>query len=123
MDAAALIVRCRRRAGLSQRELAARSATSAAAICLHERGERIPRVDTLARIVAAAGGMLELRVTWPTTTIDVEANARALEAVLDLADHLPSRSERDLRFPIVRDVAGPSTPPPEAPPFRDLAQP
>ncbi len=118
MDASTLVVRCRERAGLSQRELADRSGTSAAAICRIERGERIPRADTLARIVTATGAELELRITWPVAPRDPAANGRALEQVLDLADHLPYRPGPDLAFPVLRDhvpagtTSGASTPPP-----------
>jgi transcriptional regulator with XRE-family HTH domain len=105
VDAATLIARCRRRARLTQRELAARSGTSAAAICLYERGERLPRVDTLARIVAAAGAMLEMKASWPRARIDLAANGRTLEQLLELADELPRRSSPELSCPVVRDLA------------------
>lgn len=46
--------------GLSQRELARRAATSQAAIAAYESGKRSPTLDTLARIIRAAG--LDLRI-------------------------------------------------------------
>ena len=58
--AGALIADARHRGGLSQRELAARAQTSPAAIAFYERGNRVPTVDTLARIIAACG--MELRM-------------------------------------------------------------
>ena len=116
MDAATLIARCREQAGLSQRALAERAKTSAAAICLYERGERVPRVDTLARIVAATGSTLELDAR--PARIDLAANARALEELLELSDHLPRRSTDDLRFPVFRDLARQGT---GDVTFRDLA--
>lgn len=105
MDVGTLIATCRARAGLSQRELAARAGTSAAAICLYESGERVPRLDTLDRIVSATGAALHIEVQHPEK-IDLEANARALEKLLDLADRLPQRTESD-------EI--------EAPPFHVLA--
>jgi transcriptional regulator with XRE-family HTH domain len=105
VDVATLLARCRQRAGLTQRELAARAHTSAAAICMYEQGERVPRVDTLARILAAMDATLELDAVAAPDVIDMAANAQALEQLLDLADHLPRRSSRHLRAPVFRDLA------------------
>lgn len=104
MDAATLINVCRARAGLTQRALAERSNTSAAAICLYERGERVPRIDTLARIVAATGATLDLDATR-APSIDVRANARTLEELLELADRLPHRSDEHGSFPVFSQLA------------------
>ena len=98
VDVATLISDTRRRAGLSQRELARRARTSAAAVCQYERGERVPRVDTLERLIAATGGELTLEVR-PAPGIDLEATRRDLEAVLQLADALPQRHDPELRYP------------------------
>jgi transcriptional regulator with XRE-family HTH domain len=98
VDAATLLTRCRVRAGLTQRELARRAGTSAAAVCLYEQGERVPRIDTLTRLVAATGSTLELDAV-PGPAVDVAANARTLEELLDLTDHLPQRSARRLGVP------------------------
>ena len=105
MDVATLLVRCRERAHLSQRELATRAHTSAAAICLYERGDRVPRVDTLARILAAMNATLELDAGATPDDIDVAANGRVLVQLLDLADQLPRESTRELRAPVFRDLA------------------
>ena len=105
MDVATLVRRARQRAGLSQRELGTRARTSAAAICMYEQGERVPRVDTLARILAATGATLELDAFAAPGEIDVAVNGRTLEQLLDLADHLPRRSTRLLRAPVFRDLA------------------
>jgi transcriptional regulator with XRE-family HTH domain len=98
MDVATLITQCRHRAGLTQRELARRADTSAAAVCLYERGDRVPRIDTLTRLVAATGSTLDLAAA-PPPALDHEANARTLEDLLDLADHLPQRSSAELAAP------------------------
>ncbi len=103
MDPATLILRARQRACMTQRELARRAGTSAAAICLYESGRRIPRVDTLARIVTATGARLDCSVRR-APDIDLHANAASLVAVLDLADHLPSRSTLELAAPVMRDL-------------------
>jgi transcriptional regulator with XRE-family HTH domain len=101
MDVATLVSTTRARAGLSQRQLAQRARTSAAAVCQYERGERVPRVDTLERLIAAAGETLALGTTG-RAPIDVERNALDLVAVLELADALPQQHHRDLRFPPLR---------------------
>lgn len=104
MDAATLLARTRRRAGLTQRELARRAGTSAAAVCLYESGQRIPRVDTLTRLIAATDANIELRASG-AAHIDTSANARTLEDLLELADHLPRRNDPDLSAPIFAEVA------------------
>jgi transcriptional regulator with XRE-family HTH domain len=98
VDVATLLSTVRRRAALSQRELARRARTSAAAICLYERGERVPRVDTLERLLAAAGAALSLDA-HVAPAIDLEEQSRDLVAVLDLADRLPQRHSPKLEYP------------------------
>ena len=98
MDVATLLSTTRRQAQLSQRELARRARTSAAAVCLYERGERVPRVDTLERLLAAAGAALSLDAHLDPE-IDLRARGEDLVAVLDLADRLPQRHAPTLRFP------------------------
>ena len=60
--AANLIKLARRDAGLSQRELAKRAATSQGAIAAYESGQRSPTLETLTRIVRAAGQDLRIQV-------------------------------------------------------------
>lgn len=98
---ATLLSSTRRQAGYSQRELARRARTSAAALCLYERGERVPRVDTLERILTAAGATLSLDA-FAAPPIDLVARGEDLAIVLDLADRLPQRHEPLLRFPPFR---------------------
>lgn len=57
-----LIKLARSDAGLSQRELAKRAATSQAAVSAYESGRRSPTLETLARIVRAAGQDLRIHV-------------------------------------------------------------
>lgn len=52
----------RRDAGLSQRELARRAGTSQATLSAYEAGRKSPSLDTLARIVRAAGSDLRIQV-------------------------------------------------------------
>ncbi len=62
-----LIRMARRRAGLTQEELAQRAATSQAAISAYESGRRSPSVATLTRILEAAGFELRMRLSEPDT--------------------------------------------------------
>ncbi len=110
MDVATFLRTCRCEAGLTQRQLADRAGTSAAAVCHYERGTRIPRADTLVRLVAASGATL----TWtarglpadPSTLDALEDNGEALAAVLDLAEHLPRRPRPDrLEAPVFSALA------------------
>ncbi len=57
-----LIRLARHDGGLSQRELAQRAGTSQAAIGAYESGKRSPSLETLARIVRAAGQDLRIQV-------------------------------------------------------------
>lgn len=58
--AGSLIKDARLRSGLTQRQLAERAATSQSTIAAYERGRKTPTMETLLRILRAAG--LELRM-------------------------------------------------------------
>lgn len=104
MDCGTLIRTQRARSELSQRELAKRAATSAAAICLYETGQRIPRVDTLARILSATGATLVIDA-FPDADSDQAANGGVLLQVLDLSEHFPSRRRGELDAPVFAEIA------------------
>ncbi|MGH2408294.1 MAG: helix-turn-helix domain-containing protein [Candidatus Limnocylindrales bacterium] len=59
MSAATILRYARRHAGLSQRELARRTGIAQPAIARIERGSVSPRLDTLERLLAGAGQVLE----------------------------------------------------------------
>jgi transcriptional regulator with XRE-family HTH domain len=101
VDSATIIVRARQGSGLSQRELARRAGTSAAAVCLYESGQRTPRTDTFTRLIAACGAQLDVSLAMRGEAIDLEANGRALESVLELAQQLPARPNRTLDAPVL----------------------
>lgn len=88
-----LIRRARRRAGLSQRELAERASTSHAAVAQYETGVKVPRADTLARLLEAAGFVPEvsLQPRADRTPAEREAKGRELLAALELAAQFPLR--------------------------------
>jgi len=88
------------RAGLGLRDLARRAETSHATLHAYESGAKVPRVDTLDRIVRAAGFDLaaDLERRWR----DGERQARGRELVdaLELAGAFPARRARPaLRYP------------------------
>lgn len=61
MAGADLLARVRRRAGLSQDELARRAGTSRTAVSAYEHGRKSPALDTVDRLVSAAGYELDAR--------------------------------------------------------------
>lgn len=106
MRAATLISRARKRAGLSQAELARRAGTSQPVISAYEHGHRDPSVTTLARLIAATGAKLKLaaapradRGEIPPALTDAEHAQRLVDLLL-LTDAIPRRGRRGpLSFP------------------------
>jgi transcriptional regulator with XRE-family HTH domain len=80
-----LIRMARREAGLTQAELAARASTSQAAISAYESGRRSPSVETLARVLLAAGFELRMRLSKPDTHDQARAVAESLLPAAELA--------------------------------------
>ena len=78
-----LIRMARRDAGLSQTELAHRAKTSQAAISAYETGRRSPSVETLSRVLTAAGFELRMRLALPDSH---DAALKVAEALLPLAE-------------------------------------
>ena len=103
MDAASALRSARRRAGLSQTALAARAGTSQATISAYERGTKAPSLATLDRLLAASGSRLvveEAAVPVVVPSADqLTRSALILADVIGLAEALPARHERELRFP------------------------
>ena len=60
MTAASRVNQARRAAGISQRELSRRTGVPQSAIARIERGQQIPRADTLDRLLDACGFELRL---------------------------------------------------------------
>jgi transcriptional regulator with XRE-family HTH domain len=90
VDAAPLLRRARRRARLTQRQLAARAGTSHSTLAAYEAGHKIPTVSTLVRIVAAAGFEVRAELRHRGPFADRRARGEELVEVLDLADALPA---------------------------------
>jgi transcriptional regulator with XRE-family HTH domain len=100
MDIAAELMRARRSAGLTQRDLAALAGTSQATIAAYESGRKKPSVPVLTRLLGAAGS--ELRVVEAPgrrTAAELEQAGRHLAQVMSLAEALPYRPSQRLRYP------------------------
>jgi transcriptional regulator with XRE-family HTH domain len=100
MNAAASLREARLAAGLTQSALARRAGTSQATLSAYESGRKVPSLDTLERLLSAAGARLAIRrPTAPPTEAQLARRGRTLEDVIALAEALPVRHERDLRYP------------------------
>lgn len=101
MDIAPVLRGARRRAGLTLRALAESAGTSHATLAAYEAGTKVPRLDTLVRILDAAG--LEVRLDL-TPRPDAGGAARRakgdeLVEVLRLAEQFPARHAEVLEAP------------------------
>lgn len=101
MDAATTLRTARQRAGLSLRALAERAGTSHATLAAYESGAKVPRVDTLVRVLRAAGFATDLVAVPRADGGDAARRAKGdeLVAVLELAAAFPARHDPDLRAP------------------------
>jgi transcriptional regulator with XRE-family HTH domain len=103
MDAGTALRHARLDAGISQAELARRAGTSQATISAYENGTKVPSVSTLSRLLAAGGARLTVEHTGQPVTEpslrQLKRTARSLADVLDLAEALPVRHRRTLRYP------------------------
>jgi transcriptional regulator with XRE-family HTH domain len=97
MDAAKTLREARKRAGLTQAELARLTGTSQGAISAYESGRKDPSVATLSRLLSATGSRLEVR-SGPAIVVPSrrqhERVARQLSDVLGLAETI-ARSRPD----------------------------
>lgn len=55
----------RQQSGLSLRELAKRAGTSHSALAAYELGSKIPKIETLERIIGAAGFAIDIHLDAP----------------------------------------------------------
>ncbi len=88
----ALIAQARRRSKLTQVELATRAGTSQAAVARYERGQSLPSLDTLDRLVRACG--FELRIHLSPSASDVRR--AEIEERLAMTPEARLRSNDDL---------------------------
>jgi transcriptional regulator with XRE-family HTH domain len=94
---ASLLQEIHRRSGLSQAELARRAGLPRSVINTYLHGHRAAGADALSRIAAA--GRMELTLAPRTSPVDPERAGRRLAQVLDLAEALPFKRARKLRYP------------------------
>jgi transcriptional regulator with XRE-family HTH domain len=92
---------CRTRSGLSQRALAARSATSHATLSAYENGHKSPTNRVAERVIADAGFTVEpfLVAAVPKAERGQTRGEELVEA-LELAAQFPLRVNPTLSFPI-----------------------
>ena len=88
MDAARLLRSARLQAGMTLRQLAAAAHTSHSTLAAYETGAKCPTVETLNRIVEAAGFRVEVHLGSPAERFDHVARGRELADVLELAEAL-----------------------------------
>jgi transcriptional regulator with XRE-family HTH domain len=83
------------------RGLAERAGTSHATLAAYEAGRAVPRVDTLDRILRAAGYATDIDVVRRADATDAERRAKGdeLRQALELAAMFPARHATRLRFP------------------------
>ena len=103
MDAARTLHRARMDAGLSLRALAERAGTSHATLVAYEAGRAVPRVDTLNRILRAAGYATDIAVERRADATNAQRVAKGVELrqALELAAMFPARHSPRLRFPLL----------------------
>ena len=103
MDAGATLQAIRAQAGLTQAELAERAGTSQATISAYESGAKQPSVATFSRLLAAAGARLAVEAGGAPrvepSRAELERSGRTLAQVIALAEALPARHQRELRYP------------------------
>ncbi|MEA2422203.1 MAG: hypothetical protein QOF55_1302 [Thermoleophilaceae bacterium] len=103
MDVGSALHRARTEAGLTQGELAARAGTSQATVSAYESGSKQPSVATFSRLLAAAGARLAVEEARPVvaepTPAELARAGETLAQVIELAEALPVRHARELRYP------------------------
>lgn len=97
-----MIRTARERAGLTLRELGERAQTSHSTLSAYESARTTPNVDTLDRVLRAAGFAADVTLQQRVGTGREERVARGQELfdVLELAEMFPARHAPTLRFPV-----------------------
>jgi transcriptional regulator with XRE-family HTH domain len=99
VDGAATLRSARLQAGLTQAQLAARAGTSQATLSAYESGSKQPTLATFSRLLRAAGARLSVEQEPPQRIEPSRRAGKRLVQVLQLAEALPVRHERTLRYP------------------------
>ena len=92
----------RQQSGLTLRELAQRAKTSHSALAAYESGSKVPNVETMDRIINAAGFAIDIRLEKRVTQHSSSSGTKGdeLAEVLRLAEHFPTRHSPHLKAPI-----------------------
>jgi transcriptional regulator with XRE-family HTH domain len=102
MEVAIELRAARRRAGMTQSQLASRSGTSQATISAYESGRKQPSLGTLDRLLSATGSRLAIVAGGPPVVQPSAAqHARVGAAIVDVlavAQAMPTRQGRRLAF-------------------------
>ncbi len=98
VNAGTILIEARRRSGLSRRGLARLAGTSAATLTAYEAGRSVPSVQTLQRLLDAAGFEAEVTLR-PKYLDDEQARREKIEAIFAFVDEMPRRHRGELRFP------------------------
>ncbi|MEW5918139.1 MAG: helix-turn-helix domain-containing protein [Gemmatimonadota bacterium] len=93
---ARLLIQARRSAGMSQRELAARAKTTQAVVARIERGQTSPTLNTLTRLINAAGFDLHIALATPRKDAIIEAYKRDIDRSL-LRENLKKTVDQRVR--------------------------
>jgi len=99
VNAATILRTVRQRSQLSLRGLAARAGTSHATLSAYESGRKSPSIDTLDRIVRAAGYAIDISFERRAST-SIDDRGRELVDVLVLAEQFPARHSPILECPV-----------------------
>lgn len=105
MSPDAVVRLARQHSGLSLRALARRAGTSHATLSAYEHGRVVPGVDTLARVVQAAGLRWRARLV---PALDLTGRAEELWDALELAGMFPAEPTQLLCCPPFGRSAGPA---------------
>lgn len=100
-----LISRARRKAGLTQQALAKAAGTSQAAISAYESGRRSPSVDTLCRVLDAAGFEVRMRLDAPDTHEHARVLGEALYPPEQIVAHYARQETRLTKLTRPRTVS------------------
>lgn len=99
MDVGKALRESRRRAGMTLRELAERARTSHSTLAAYESNAKVPRADTMLRVLEAAGWDVVVTPRRGRDWDERVARGDELQAVLDLAAHFPVRYDPALGAP------------------------
>ncbi len=100
MESARLLHTARKRSGLTLVELARRAGTSAATLSRYETSKVDPSGAVVARILAAAGYVAEVRLEPRMTGPRGGSRSDEVAAVLELAEEFPARHTATLEAPV-----------------------